>query len=71
MLHTDDLAIKGIAAYEHGRRDFRADAPRDPKTPLRVYRDLDEEQQAYIMRAWDDGWMNECLMQSLPDGMPA
>jgi hypothetical protein len=65
------LENKAKAAYEHGRMDFLAGAPCDPITPLRVYRDLDEEQQAVIKQAYADGWMNECLMQALPDGMPA
>jgi hypothetical protein len=65
------LASKVIAAYEHGKMDFLAGAPRDPKIPLNVYRDLDEAEQTYIMDSWTEGWDMESLMQSLPDGSPA
>jgi len=65
------LEIKAKAAYQHGKMDFWADAPCDPRIPLKVYDDLNEEEQAVIMKAWEDGWMNERLMQSLPDGTPA
>ncbi|MDR2717701.1 MAG: hypothetical protein LBB89_06515 [Treponema sp.] len=65
------LENKAKAAYEHGKMDFWAGAPRDPQTPLRVYRDLTKEQQTIIMEAWENGWQDESLMQALPDGMPA
>ena len=68
---TRTLGNKVIAACEHGKMDFYAGAPRDPKTPLNVYRDLSEIEQAYIMGAWTEGWDNEALMQALPDGSPA
>jgi len=71
MRITSSFGAKIKAAYEHGRMDFWAGAPYDTQTPLRVYRDLNKFQQVVISQAWSDGWNNECLMQALPDGMPA
>jgi len=65
------LWSKVMAAYEHGKMDFWADYPFDPETPLVVYGDLGEPEKAAVMRSWADGWQNECLTQSLPDGMSA
>jgi hypothetical protein len=73
MIRT--LESKVNAAYEHGRKDFLAGTPCNPDTPLLVYRDLTPQEQAVIKQAWVDGWKDaadaECLMQALPDGMPA
>ena len=66
-----NLESMAKAAYQHGRLDFLAGAPCDPMIPLKVYRNLNKEQQVYIMEAWVNGWDNENLMQSLPEGMPA
>jgi cephalosporin hydroxylase len=71
MLITSDLERKAKAAYEHGRMDFLAGAPCDPKTPLGVYRDLNEDQRIYVMESWMNGWTDESMMQSLPEGLPA
>jgi len=68
---TSTLENKAKAAYEHERMDYLAGAPCDPNIPLRVYSGLGGEQQAYIMESWANGWTDESLMQSLPDGMPA
>jgi len=65
---TRTLENKAQAAYEHGRLDFLAGAPCDPLTPLQVYHDLSEDQKIDIMEAWVNGWTNESLMQSSPDG---
>lgn len=63
-----ELACK--AAYENGRMDFLAGSPCDPSIPLKVYDDIVPEQQIVIMESWMNGWNDESLMQSLPDGMP-
>jgi hypothetical protein len=65
------LENKAKTAYQNGRLDYLAGAPCDPKTPLIVYSDLTEEQQIYVMESWVNGWVDESLTQSLPDGMPA
>ena len=65
------IANKIKAAFEHGKMDFYAGFPRDPRKPLIVYPDLTEAEQALVMSAWVDGWDNEALMQSLPAGSPA
>jgi hypothetical protein len=65
------LEVACKAAYEHGRRDFWADSPFDPSIPLRIYDDLTPEQQAAVKESWMNGWSDESLTQSLPDGMPA
>jgi len=65
------LWSKVKAAYEHGKMDFHAGYPFDPNTPLVVYGNLGEPEKEAVMRSWTDGWQNECVMQSLPDGMPA
>jgi len=59
------------AAYQHGRMDFLAGAPCDPKTPLAVYSHLGEGDKKLIAESWMDGWHNESFMQSLPEGSPA
>ena len=59
------------AAYEHGRMDFLAGASCDPKTPLAVYDNLGAPHKKLIAESWLNGWHNESLMQSLPDGSPA
>jgi len=61
-----DLEIKGKAAFEHGRLDFKAGARFDPETPLVVYRDLCKEDRDYIMASWAEGWTTESL-----NGVPA
>lgn len=68
---TSTMESKTSAAYEHGRMDFRAGAPCDPKTPLKIYRDLNDDQKILIMESWMNGWTDESLMQSFPDGFPA
>jgi len=40
------LANKIVAAFEHGKMDFYAGFPRDPRRPLIVYSDLTEEEQS-------------------------
>jgi len=65
---------KLIAAFEHGKMDFKAGVPCNAETPLFVYRDLTEKQKTQISLAWIGGWkdqMNESLMRALPDGSPA
>ena len=59
------------ASYEHGKLDFYAGFPCDLDKPLKIYSDLDEEQKKIIQDSWKNGWMDECLMQSLPEGSPA
>ena len=64
------LESKLNACYQHGRMDYLADAPCDPKTALAVYSDLIEEDKKMVAACWIAGWYNESL-QSLPDGSPA
>ena len=71
MVLTEALERKAAAAYYHGGQDFYAGAPCDPSTPLVVYKDLVAEEQSYISEAYMNGWTDEALMQSLPDGSPA
>jgi hypothetical protein len=68
---TRTLENKAKAAYQHGRMDFRAGAPLDPQTPLRIYSDLNESQKIIIMESWMNGWTDESLMQLSPESMPA
>jgi len=65
------LESKLKAVYEHGRMDFLADAPCDPRTALFVYSDLCDEDKKRIVESYANGWHNESLMQSLPEGTPA
>ena len=65
------LEAKEKAAYYHGGQDFYAGARLNPETPLRVWPNLPEGWRAAIKEAYTDGWTNEALMQSLPDGSPA
>jgi hypothetical protein len=70
-MRATSIESKCNAAYQHGRMDFRAGAPCDPKTPLTVYSNLSEEDKKLIAESWLNGWHNESLMQSLPEGLPA
>jgi len=65
------LESKIRAAYLHGGMDFLTGAPCDPKPALTVYSNLSDEEQNRIAQSWINGWHNESLMQSLPDGSPA
>jgi len=53
---SKELIPKLKAAYEHGRMDYYAGAPYNPKTPLAVYDNLSKIDQAFIMSAWSDGY---------------
>jgi len=68
---TTNLESKLKAAYEHGRMDFWAGAACDPKIPHGFCSGLSEGQKKLLAVSWVDGWHNESLMQSLPDGSPA
>jgi hypothetical protein len=42
-----------------------------PTIPLQIYSDLSDDQKNIIMESWMNGWSDESLMPSLPNGMPA
>ena len=68
---TTTLESKIRAAYRHGRMDFWAGASCRPKIPPGFCKGLNDEQKKLIEESWIEGWHNESLMQSLPDGSPA
>ena len=59
------------AANERGRKAFWDGKPCDPNIPLKLYEDFGEEDRTRYMESWMNGWTDESLMQSLPDGSPA
>jgi len=56
------LEGKMRAAYEHGRRDYRAGAICKPTIPMSWCDGLSELQRKFIELSWVDGWHNESQM---------
>ena len=71
MMIFNNFEGKAEAAYQHGRMDFLAGAPRDPKIPPGFCNGLNGEQKKLLKESWIQGWMYECVTQSLSDGLPA
>jgi uncharacterized protein YjlB len=60
---------KASTANTIGRRAFNGGVPCDPNIPFRHYKSLGKEIGLRLMESWMNGWTDESLMQSLPDGM--